>query len=177
MKKEECVKLLTVIKAVFPNFTGMANEISVSTWFEMIGDLDYGQAATCIKKHIATSKFPPTVNDILTAVADSNPSQMQTSAEAWNSVIEAIRKFGVYRVEEGINSLAEPTRSIMRNQFRELCLSENIMADRAHFMKMYDTYTKRDQVDRLLPEGLKSEIRTLTDGLASQLSLNKPDEK
>jgi predicted ribosome quality control (RQC) complex YloA/Tae2 family protein len=175
MKKEECIKLLTIIKAVFPNFTGLSNEISIGIWYEMIGELDYNKAAVSVKRHLATSKFPPTVNDILVASADISENRIQTSADAWNDVLEAIRKFGVYRVEEGVNSLQEPTRSIMRNQFRETCLSENLMADKAHFLRMYDTYSKRDQTERLLPETLKNEVKSLTDTLAQKMLMDKPN--
>lgn len=175
MKKEDCIKLLTIIKAVFPNFTGLSNEISIGIWYEMIGELNYNEASIAVKRHLAVSKFPPTVNDILTAVADNSPSGMQTAAEAWNSVLEAIRKYGQYQIADALDSLQEPTKSIMRNQFRDVCQSENIMADRAHFMKMYDTYVKRDQSERLLPHGLKNEVKALTDELANKMLLDKPN--
>ena len=173
MTNEQFVKYTTMIKAFFPSSNAFNNPMAMELWFEMLQEVNFDSACVALKRHVATNKFPPTVNDILTAVADNNAVGIQTSSDAWNDVLEAIRKFGVYRVDEGVNSLQEPTRSIMRNQFRETCLSENLMADKAHFLKMYDTYSKRDQTQRLLPESLKNEVKRLTDGLAKKMLMDK----
>jgi hypothetical protein len=175
MTNEQFVKYTVMIKAYFPSSNAFNNPMAMNLWFEMLQEIDFDLACVALKRHVATAKFPPTVNDILTAVADNKPSGMQTAAEAWNSVLEAIRKYGQYDIVNALASLQEPTKSIMRNQFREVCQSENIMADRAHFMKMYDTYAKRDQTERLLPETLKNEVKSLTDTLAQKMLMDKPN--
>jgi len=179
MTKEQFLKYSLMIKAYFPNSNAFNNRMAMDLWFEMLQEVNFDAACVALKRHVATSKFAPTVNDILIAVADNNTVGIQTASDAWNDVLEAIRKFGVYRVEEGVNSLNEPTRSIMRNQFRDYCLSENKVADKAHFLKMYEIYSKRDQTERLLPESFKNDVKSLTDKLANILAIegNKKDKE
>jgi hypothetical protein len=48
--------------------------------------------------------------------------------------------------------------------FRTLCLSENEMADRAHFLKVYETLAKRDREDALMLQSTKDTMLRIQNG-------------
>ena len=84
---------------------------------------------------------------------------MPDSGDAWGEVIKAINHFGHYRQEEALASMHEPVAlAVKRMGWRDLCLSENGMADRAHFLRIYETMEKRTAEDNLLPAPLKETI-------------------
>ena len=58
-----------------------------------------------------------------------------------------------YRSDEAVESLSGPTReAVERMGFRELCLGDNPVANRAHFFKIYDAIVQRKINDSILPE-------------------------
>ena len=55
--------------------------------------------------------------------------------------------------------MREPVRLVVQRMgWRDLCTSENGMADRAHFLRIYETMEKRISEDNLLPAPLKNAI-------------------
>jgi hypothetical protein len=45
--------------------------------------------------------------------------------------------------------------------FMQLCMSENIMVERAHFQKIFEIFAKREQTDRQIPLQLRQAISQL----------------
>jgi hypothetical protein len=78
-------------------------------------------------------------------------SHIPSAFEAWEEVMKQIRTIGSYGFPEFTHPLIERAVKIMG--WRELCLSEQIEFERAHFFKVYDSLFKRQQDDiRTLPE-------------------------
>jgi hypothetical protein len=112
-----------------------------------------------------------------------------TGEEAWVQVQAAIRDIGYY----GYLSHLNPTirRAIDAVGWRELCVSENIAASRAHFLRIFDALQQRevsDQVGRLigsdlgwlLPDRMKTAASELKPPASARTSLEpraeaKPD--
>jgi hypothetical protein len=64
-----------------------------------------------------------------------------------------------FRQEEALASMREATRlTVQRMGWRELCMSENGMADRAHFLRIYESMEKRTKEENQLPASLKESI-------------------
>ena len=60
-------------------------------------------------------------------------------------VLRAIKMFGSYRETEALQSMTETTRqAVKRMGFRNICLSENIMAERANFRTIFEQIADRD---------------------------------
>jgi hypothetical protein len=83
-------------------------------------------------------------------------------SEGWEQVIKAIRRYGYYDPKGALESLDPLTREcVKRLGFRELCLSENPVADRANFRTCYETLQKREQTKQQLALPLQSVIEKL----------------
>ncbi len=140
-------------------------------WYELLKDIPHDKLAFAVKQHIATEKWQPTIAD-LRKHATETTQKLLTSDEAWGEVQNAIRKHGYYNLEKALNSMSPETRRVASNMnLRELCLSENQMADRAHFIKMYNQYTEQEAKNQQLPEPMKQQLsnqnklKQLTNGI------------
>lgn len=68
----------------------------------------------------------------------------KTSADAWGDVEkEKKRVLGIYGKPEFEDETTKRVVEIIG--WRNLCMGENVEADRAHFMKMYDQLKKRNK--------------------------------
>jgi hypothetical protein len=45
--------------------------------------------------------------------------------------------------------------------YMELCMSENIMVERAHYQKIFEVFSKREQLDKQIPLQLQQAISNL----------------
>ena len=186
MTQRDVLGLLTILQANYPRFyadmTPESLKICADTWTVMLSDTSLEIATLALQRLIATSKFPPTIAELRESISAVRNPQLPDSGEAWGEVLEAIRLYGYYRPEEALSSLREPVREAVRRMgWRDLCMSENGMADRAHFLRIYETMEKRINEDRQLPTMLKSAIAQIgksVDGIcdnsqSSQIHLNK----
>ena len=144
--------LIKGLKAVYtsPNFLPDAD--SVKIWYSLLKDLDYESANVAIQKHILVSKFPPTIADIREQAVTVTIGDKPTWSDGWEEVLRAIRKFGMYREREALDSMTEITRkAVQRLGFKEICMSENLMADRANFRMIFETMADREQANKQIP--------------------------
>lgn len=159
--------LVKGMKAVYTSERFLPDADSVKIWFQMLGDLDYRTASAGIQKYILTNKFPPTIADIREICADVQNGEIEDWGDGWEKVLKAIRYFGSYRETEALETLDDLTRQcVVRLGFRNLCLSENITADRANFRIMYENLAERQKKASQIPVALSNSIEALrlTDG-------------
>lgn len=160
MNRKEIVQAMAIVKAAYPSFYKTADDIksAVSLWEMMFADDDNSLVLASVKSHITTNKFPPTIADIREKMVDVTTVQV-LGEEAWGKVERAIRLYGYNRMEEALEWLGPELGQFTRRfGWRDLCMSENQMADRAHFMKLWDTRSKKEKKDAMLPEGLKKQL-------------------
>jgi hypothetical protein len=160
MTQKETAYLLSILRAAYPRFYYDVSpddlKISVDTWTVMLSDTSLEIATVALQRLIATSKFPPTIAEMRESISAVIHPTMPDSGDAWGEVVSAISKYGYYRPEEALASMREPVRLAVKCMgWRELCMSENGMADRAHFLRIYETMEKRTKEDNLIPVALK----------------------
>lgn len=153
MKRADIINLVGVCSINYRNFPEAGKEEAlVSLWTTMLEDVEYEVAELAVHKHMSESVYAPTVADIRAKISDIQAPQGLTAMEAWGSVLKSIQQYGSYREKEAIESLDPVTQRVVRNiGFRNLCMSENEMADRAHFTKAYDVHVNRERSDSLMP--------------------------
>ena len=163
MTMQETSVLLGILKTAYPRFyTDITPETlgeTVELWHAMLSDVTLELARPALFRLIATSKFPPSIAEMRKSVADIKYEALPDAGEAWGEVNRAIRKYGYYQQEKALESMSETTRMIVRRMgWRDLCTSQNDMADRAHFLKIYEAMCKTTGEQRQLPDALKEKI-------------------
>ena len=77
MNRNEFTDFANALKAGYPNSNVLASKEAVDLWFEMLKDTSLPVAKAALKKHIATSKYVPTVSEILTIIRPASNSKVR----------------------------------------------------------------------------------------------------
>lgn len=162
MTRDEFKILVKGLKAVYAQPTFIPDQDAFNMWFALMGDLPYDVCNVSIQKYMLTNKFPPTVAEIREMAAGVVNGDPLTWGESWERALNAVRRYGSYNKAEALNSLDSLTRKCVESiGYMELCMSENIMVERAHFQKIFDVYQRREQTDRQMPLQLQEAINLI----------------
>ena len=165
MNFDEFKRLVKGMKAVYTSQSFLPDANSVKIWYELLKDMPYEIANVSIQKHMATNKFPPTVAEIRSGATEIT-SKHRDWSDGWECFRKAVGRFGYYRREEAFASMDEVTRrAVKRLGWKELCMSENIMQDRANFRMVYEQEQNRAMERAMLPEGLRKQMDALQSGV------------
>ena len=119
------------------------------------------------------SDFFPSVARIVAAAKELDPrnEKLPTAAEAWEEVERQICAAGIYKAPVfSCDMVRRVARSI---GWLQLCCSENPAADRAHFLRLYDSMRSRHQENKenekvLELSGVGEFVRALAAGMSPQ---------
>lgn len=154
MQPAEIAKLLTVIAANYPTFT--VDEIKHSLWLDMLADVDYPTANMAVRRHIATSRFAPTVAEIREQAMIASGHEEVTATEAWGELMQAVRHHGYYHEREALAEMNPETRRVVeRITWREVNMCENLDVLRGQFLRMYETMAGRSRREALCPPAIR----------------------
>lgn len=168
MDRKEFAQTCEIIKAFFPKFQENIDSKQKKTiWYEMFEDLEFDVTSTALKKVLAESKYMPTVAEIRQAVANiKNPKNEMTGSEAWGQIRKAIQRFGSWNVQDAYQSMDPEVRKLAKRfGFKDLCVSENIMADRAHFIKLWKQQQEKKQKYDALPRSVKEDQKRIQNNI------------
>lgn len=158
MTDQEFETIALAIKAAYPNANVLPDKYAMKTWYRALADLDYHVAENAVWEHISTSVFPPSIAEIREKCTARLSPMITDWGEAWEEVLQAIRKYGSYREEEAVGSLSHLTAiAVRRMGFKNLCQSENPVADRAHFQRIYEGMVKEEKRQTQLPDFVRTE--------------------
>lgn len=159
MTFEEWKTLAKGMRALYTSQNFLPDGESVKTWYMMVRDLPYEAANVAVQKYAATNRFPPTVADIREQAAEITSGRQSDWGEGWEKTMKAIRKYGYTNPEGALASLDEITRkTVERLGWKELCASENAMADRANFRMVYEQLQQEGRKDAQLPPGIREAL-------------------
>ena len=147
VSKQEFATLVLAMQAMYGDeFIG--TEEAMDVWFALLYDLDYQILSKALQKYMLTNKFKPTVAELREIYADLICPAILDWSEGWEKVSKAIGHYEMYRAEEAMESFDEVTReAVKRLGFQNICLSENIVADRARFAEIYQAIQQRKRTD------------------------------
>jgi len=153
----EVVSVIGVLKLAYPSFGARLTEDEWAAlprvWHRLLRDIPFDLLDAAAAHYATTSgsAFPPSIAELRDmAFKVANPNRV-SAEEAWGEVQKAIRQTGFYRAPE----FDDPAigRAVQIIGWRALCLSENEMADRAHFFRVYQAVAEREKHNALmLPE-------------------------
>ena len=164
MDKKEFAQFSMALKTYYPRENLLPNNQAMELWFRQLQDIPANVAELSLNKWVATNKWSPSIADIREMASTVCNGEPDDWGAGWDQVLRAIRCWGSYREKEALDSMDELTRTcVKRLGFRNICMSENIAADRANFRMMYETLVNRKKMDGQLPEGLKLAIEAVKD--------------
>lgn len=170
MERDQFKVLCKGMKAVYTQETFLPDADAFNVWFGLLGDLDYAVLNAAIQKYMLTNKFPPTIAGLREIATTISTGAIPDWGEGWEQVLQAIRKFGSYRETEALATMDELTRTcVKRIGFRNICLSENIAADRANFRMIYEQIADRTKKESALPISLNNTIKQLNAQVVKRL--------
>jgi hypothetical protein len=162
MTREEFKILAKGMKAVYAQPTFLPDADAFNIWYSLLQDIEYMVAQAAIQMYMLTNKFPPTIADIRECAASVSVGEKPLWSDGWEEVLMAIRKFGSYRETEALNNMTETTRmAVQRLGFRNICMSENIMADRANFRMVFEQIAEREHTAQQIPVKLSNLIESI----------------
>ena len=139
MTKEEAKEVLNLLLAAFPATNNHIGEDTVLVYhaYLMLLPLEIGQFAVC--KIISNNKFFPAIAEIKEAARSFAPlaDKLPTPEEAWE---EVAKKLDIYHFPEWSSPVIE--RAVRAVGYSNICRSENLGVERAHFLRFYEAYKK-----------------------------------
>lgn len=144
MTHQEAVKIIGLIGITYPDRE--IPEETVALWTQFILDLPYLPSQKGVMNFLGNrqSDFLPSIGSVRQAIIQSLPGKELLSAgEAWAEVMAKIVSVGIYGGTPTWSCEAVK-RAAMSIGWRNLCLSENMATDRAHFMRIYEDFRERE---------------------------------
>lgn len=118
----------------------------VKAWALLLADLDASDVKAALLRFLGSSKWLPSPAELRGIVAESKHGRRRPGADAWGDVLRAVSQFGSYRSPTFADPLV--ARAVDALGWRELCLSENAVSDRARFVELYDRLASAAAEDR-----------------------------
>lgn len=139
MTRDEAGKLVGYAVAAFPSFQDKSMQGTINLWAAIMADVEFKLAELAIFKILREKSFFPTPADIMKAVKSLAANNDAPPAElAWQEV------------QSQLNYYAKPnythpaiSETVKVLGYARLCHSDNPVADRAHFLKIYETIAER----------------------------------
>lgn len=158
MNKTEWMKIAAAINTYYPKDKPFPNKEAVQLWYEEFKDLPYEAVATGLRRHVNVSKWCPTIAELKEAIVTNVAGQKDWGA-AWDECVAAIGRFGQYQEEAALESMTPITRQVVKRLgFRDLCVSEDQMADRANFRMIFEQVVGNEYEKAALPIDLQEKI-------------------
>ncbi|MBN1459046.1 MAG: hypothetical protein JXA57_05885 [Armatimonadetes bacterium] len=173
MSPAEVAKILGALAVAYPSF--QVGELRHRLWSEMLVDLDYRLADTAVRRHIATSRFAPSIAEIREQALQAITPDQLTAAEAWGELMEAVRRHYVTHPEEALTELSPATRRVAEMiGWRQIYLCQELDVLRGQFLRMYEQVQGRITREAMLPPTLKEISRSLLREVGSALCDSAP---
>jgi len=139
MTHTEIIALVTLATAAYPSAQTKDPEPIATAWGMMLPDIPYPIAKAAVIRVCRSSKFFPSVAEIVEAAQELDPryEKLPTAAEAWEEVSRLIRNSGPNRFP--VYSCDTVRRAAQAIGMAQLCWGENQEANRAHFLRIYES--------------------------------------
>lgn len=179
MTRQEFATFAMALKTYYPREALLPNQPAMELWYRELEDIPYKVAEAALRKWVATNKWSPSIAEIREITTTIQYGEQLTWGEAWERALNAVRRYGSYNRQAALDSLDPLTRRCVENiGYMDLCMSENIMVERAHFQKIFEVYSKRAETDKRLPLSLVKtlELARGQDGFIGIRGLEKPKD-
>jgi len=169
VNKAEFATWTMALKTYYPRENLLPNQQAMELWYRELSDISYEVAEAVLRKWVATNKWSPSIADIREATNTMLNGEQLTWGESWERALNAVRRYGSYNKQAAMDSLDPLTRRCVENiGYMDLCMSENIMVERAHFQKIFEIYAQREHTNQKLSAPLLAAIEKLRIGAPAE---------
>ena len=173
MTKQDICALVALAASSNPTMQSKDPAPIVAAWSLMLADLDPVVAKAAVIKVCRESDYFPSVARIVAAAEELDPrnEKLPTAAEAWEEVEKQIWSAGIYKPPVFSSELVR--RAARAIGWLQLCSSENPAADRAHFLRLYESMKNKRKEAKEIEQvmkiaGVGDLIRALAGGQTKQ---------
>ena len=172
MTKKDTLELFGILIAAYPNFEKFANEEQVegmvNMWALLFADDDSAIVGLAVKKHIMTSKWPPSIAEIREIMADITHPDLIPPDQAWAAVSDLLYEVGEHNPGNAHRNLppliAQTVDAVGWHTLYQLHRgsygSNKDGIDRVAFMDLYRPAYERARQDACCSASLISSINT-----------------
>lgn len=175
--RDEIKTIVLYLKMAFPNFRpeldGKINSIDVLS--DLLGDLPNETLWAAVKSCCAEPgrAFAPSAGEIRGKASElhAKASGIKSSGEAWQEIMDVIRDQGCHGTPRWSSELVK--RAVDCIGLESIGMSEDVMPDRAHFLRIYTDLQRRALEDAAeLPQVTEyvQGRRQITDAAIKQLT-------
>ena len=162
MDKKQFAIFASALKTYYPRENLLPNQQAMELWYRELSDIPYEVAEAVLRKWVATNKWSPSIADIRESTSTMLNGEQLTWGEAWERALDAVRRYGYINQQAALDSLDPITRRCVENiGYLDLCKSENIMVERAHFQKIFEIYSQRELTNQRMSLPLAEAIEKL----------------
>lgn len=155
MDKREFATFAAALKTYYQKENLLPNSQAMELWYRQLQDIPYIVAEAALQKWVATHKWSPSIAEIREMAMTVTAGEKLLWSDGWEQVQTAIRKYGSYNIPAAMEYFDDVTRqTVKRLGFRELCMSENPMQDRANFRDIFNMIAERKEKAQQLPASL-----------------------
>lgn len=165
MNQQEMTTIIAMTSCEWTNWRPQAADspegakILIETWMELLGDLDF-ELVKLAWRACAMDKptFAPNAGELREqAIRLAEPNPPPEPDEAWTEVKDRIHYVGHHGCPTWTHPLVEQAVETMG--WWDLCMSENVMADRAHFInQLYRPALERWWQERRRPQSFRDQL-------------------
>lgn len=175
MTREEVAKLLAVMTAYWPNFPHQG-DITVKAWHRLLEHVPAEPVYEAIVALAATSRFPPTVAEVLEEMAKAMlpPEARMLPEEAWLRVVHAIRSTPPTQAPQLPGIIGKAAEIVGWWTIR---MSDDPLEVQRHYMRVFAQLQKRLLHHLQLPPSLRksNELNALLNEFLSTHALSAPE--
>lgn len=179
MTDEESKKLLAMLFAAFPvetrNVTPEEARATARVYARGLADLDSATAAKAIDRLIMSSERLPVIAKIRAMCVEIAHGRKRAGGDAWGDVVAAIRRVGGHRPAPAFDDPLV-ARAVAALGWRDLCLSENPVADRARFVQLYESLQDGERAEAQVSPRAESRLLRAANVVPISAALPMPEE-
>ena len=139
MTINEARRLVAVTLAAYPSMQEKDLSLTAAVWQKMLGDLTMENLEKAVLKIIATKKFFPSISEIRSEAVSFAAPLHPLPEEAW---AEVMAQLDPYHPPHYSDPLIH--RAVKAIGYLNLCMSERIGVERAHFLQIYGAFLQTD---------------------------------
>ena len=139
MTINEARRLVAVALAAYPSMQEKDLSLTAAVWQKALGDLPLDNLEKAVIKIIVSKKFFPSISEIRSEAVSFAAPLHPLPEEAW---AEVMAQLDPYRTPHYSDPLIH--RAVKAVGYLNLCMSERIGVERAHFLQIYGAFLQTD---------------------------------